>query len=28
VPPKKFFEKLKPFKELVADDIRDGEDGD
>jgi hypothetical protein len=27
VPPKKFFEKLKPFKELVADDIKDG-DGD
>ena len=26
VPPKKFFEKLKPFKELVAEDIRDGED--
>jgi hypothetical protein len=29
VPPKKFFEKLKPFKELVADDIKDGDgDGD
>ncbi len=27
VPPKTFFEKLKPFKELVADDIKDG-DGD
>ncbi|HWH55774.1 MAG TPA: hypothetical protein VNT04_09385 [Gaiellaceae bacterium] len=27
VPPKKFFEKLKPFKELVAEDIKDG-DGD
>jgi hypothetical protein len=26
VPPKKFFEKLKPFKELVAEDIRDGDD--
>jgi hypothetical protein len=26
VPPEKFFEKLKPFKELVAEDIRDGED--
>jgi hypothetical protein len=26
VPPKTFFEKLKPFKELVAEDIRDGED--
>jgi hypothetical protein len=26
VPPQKFFEKLKPFKELVAEDIRDGED--
>jgi predicted DNA-binding transcriptional regulator YafY len=25
VPPKKFFEKLKPFKELVADDIKDGD---
>jgi hypothetical protein len=28
VPPERFFEKLKPFKELVAEDIRDGEDGD
>ncbi|TML44659.1 MAG: hypothetical protein E6G19_07680 [Actinobacteria bacterium] len=28
VPPQKFFEKLKPFKELVAEDIRDGEHGD
>jgi hypothetical protein len=26
VPPKKFFEKLKPFKELVADDIKEGGD--
>jgi len=26
VPPKTFFQKLKPFKELVAEDIRDGED--
>jgi hypothetical protein len=26
VPPQKFFERLKPFKELVADDIRDGEE--
>jgi hypothetical protein len=26
VSPERFFEKLKPFKELVADDIRDGED--
>ena len=26
VPPKRFFEKLKPFKELVAEDIRDGDD--
>jgi hypothetical protein len=25
VPAKKFFEKLKPFKELVADDITDGD---
>jgi hypothetical protein len=28
VSPERFFEKLKPFKELVAEDIRDGEDGD
>ena len=28
VPPKKFFEKLKPFKELVADDIKDGDEPD
>jgi hypothetical protein len=27
VPPQKFFEKLKPFKELVADDIKDGDGG-
>jgi len=27
VPPRKFFEKLKPFKELVAEDIKDGENG-
>jgi hypothetical protein len=26
VPPKTFFQKLKPFKELVAEDIKDGED--
>jgi hypothetical protein len=26
VSPERFFEKLKPFKELVADDIRDSED--
>jgi predicted DNA-binding transcriptional regulator YafY len=26
VSPERFFEKLKPFKELVADDIRDGDD--
>jgi hypothetical protein len=26
VPPEEFFEKLKPFKELVADDIRRGEE--
>jgi predicted DNA-binding transcriptional regulator YafY len=26
VPPKKFFQKLKPFKELVAEDIKDGEE--
>jgi hypothetical protein len=26
VPPQKFFEKLKPFKELVAEDIRDGDE--
>jgi hypothetical protein len=26
VPPKRFFEKLKPFKELVAEDIRDGDE--
>jgi|GEM_PF-1718516 len=28
VPPEEFFEKLKPFKDLVADDIRDGDEGD
>jgi len=28
VPPERFFEKLKPFKELVAEDIRDGEEDD
>lgn len=27
VPPEKFFEQLKPFKELVAEDIGDREDG-
>jgi hypothetical protein len=26
VPPQKFFDKLKPFKELVAEDIRDGDE--
>jgi hypothetical protein len=26
VPPEELFEKLQPFKELVADDIRDGEE--
>jgi hypothetical protein len=26
VPPKKFFEKLKPFKELVAEDIEVGDE--
>ena len=26
VPPEELFEKLQPFKELVADDIRDGDD--
>jgi hypothetical protein len=26
VSPERFFEKLKPFKELVAEDIRDGDD--
>jgi hypothetical protein len=26
VPPERFFEKLKPFKELVAEDIRDSEE--
>jgi hypothetical protein len=26
VPPKTFFQKLKPFKELVAEDIKDGEE--
>ena len=26
VPPQELFEKLQPFKELVADDIRDGDD--
>jgi hypothetical protein len=26
VPPEEFFEKLKPFEELVADDIRHGEE--
>jgi len=28
ITPRKFFEKLKPFKELVAEDIRDGDEGD
>ena len=28
VPPREFFEKLKPFKELVADDIKDGDQPD
>jgi hypothetical protein len=28
VPPLQFFEKLKPFKELVAEDIRDGDESD
>jgi len=28
VPPDEFFEKLRPFKELVADDIHDGDDRD
>jgi hypothetical protein len=28
VPPRQFFEKLKPFKELVAEDIRDGDESD
>jgi hypothetical protein len=28
VPPEELFEKLQPFKELVADDIRDGEEED
>jgi hypothetical protein len=28
VPPRQFFEKLKPFKELVAEDIRDGDKSD
>ena len=28
VPAERFFEKLKPFKELVAEDIRDGDDDD
>ena len=28
VPPEQLFEKLKPFKELVAEDIRDGDDDD
>jgi hypothetical protein len=26
VPPQRFFEKLKPFKELVAEDIKDGDE--
>lgn len=26
VPPQQFFDKLKPFKELVAEDIRDGDE--
>jgi hypothetical protein len=26
VEPEELYEKLKPFKDLVADDIRDGED--
>jgi hypothetical protein len=26
VPPEELFDKLQPFKELVAEDIRDGED--
>ncbi len=28
VPPEELFDKLQPFKELVADDIRDGEEED
>jgi len=28
VPPEELFEKLQPFKELVADDIKDGDEGD
>ena len=28
VPPDEFFERLKPFKDLVADDIKDGEEDD
>jgi hypothetical protein len=28
VPPEELFEKLQPFKELVAEDIKDGETGD
>jgi hypothetical protein len=28
VPPKELFEKLQPFKELVADDIKDGDERD
>ena len=28
VPPEELFEKLQPFKELVAEDIRDGDDND
>jgi hypothetical protein len=28
VPPEELFDKLQPFKELVAEDIRDGEDED
>jgi hypothetical protein len=28
VPPEELFEKLQPFKELVAEDIKDGESSD
>jgi hypothetical protein len=28
IPPEEFFEKLKPFKDLVAEDIKEGEDQD
>ena len=28
VPPEELFDKLQPFKEMVADDIDDGDDGD